>query len=63
MNRLKNVALKRAPIGFKYSSVASEGSIRTTIDCSEIDHHAQLKSQWWNEKGTMKALHALNKLR
>lgn len=50
-------------MGMKYSSVASQSSVRTTIDTNEIDLHAELKSQWWSDKGTMKALHALNKLR
>lgn len=66
MNCLKRNApltMRRALMGMKYSSVASQSSVRTTIDTNEIDLHAELKSQWWSDKGTMKALHALNKLR
>lgn len=35
-----------------------------TVDKSEVNFHAGLSKEWWNEKdGPMKALHAMNKIR
>lgn len=35
----------------------------STIDPGEVHHFQKLVSEWWNEFGTMKALHSMNKLR
>src|SRR5688572_2649348 len=42
-----------------------ENSIMTShnVDPSEINKFSALAEEWWNEKGPMKPLHALNPLR
>jgi len=34
-----------------------------TIDEDDVKHTSKLASRWWDERGGMKGLHALNKLR
>ncbi|KYB26214.1 ubiquinone biosynthesis O-methyltransferase, mitochondrial [Tribolium castaneum] len=34
-----------------------------TIDATELQHFKRFTSEWWDESGYLKALHALNKLR
>lgn len=36
---------------------------RSTVDVHDIRRFNELASRWWDERGEMKALHALNKLR
>jgi len=35
----------------------------STIDPKEIDHHSSWKDSWWDEKGKIAPLHAMNAIR
>ncbi|XP_055375639.1 ubiquinone biosynthesis O-methyltransferase, mitochondrial-like [Condylostylus longicornis] len=49
-------------IFFNYNLKVNEANdSKSTKD--EINHHANLATDWWNKQGPMKALHALNELR
>jgi len=55
----------------KYSSgvvnservISEENVAISTIDTIEVQHHSDLKDNWWDKRGSMKALHTLNHLR
>ncbi|XP_077291383.1 ubiquinone biosynthesis O-methyltransferase-like [Arctopsyche grandis] len=44
-------------------AVENSNTSRSTVDQIEIDLHSSLREQWWNKNGSMRGLHALNKLR
>lgn len=41
----------------------SSRQLATTVDENELKHFNSFRSEWWNELGPLKALHAMNRLR
>ncbi|XP_049872264.1 ubiquinone biosynthesis O-methyltransferase, mitochondrial [Pectinophora gossypiella] len=60
-----NVLMMRKISSESMSENSKKHTLETTstVDCSDIQHHAKMFTEWWDPRGPMKALHSFNVLR